>query len=159
MDIFLLIIGGLFLIIGLIGSVLPIPGPPLTFGGVIALHYSKYANFSEDLLIGLGIATALVTVLDYYVPIWGTKKFGGTKAGIRGSMAGLIIGLFFGPFGIFIGAFLGALIGEYMFGDKHNALKAAIGSFVGFAAGMAIKITLCCVMIFYAVKEVWGFWA
>lgn len=157
MDVFLLTIGFIFIITGLIGAVLPIPGPPLSFGGIIALHYSKYAHFSEELLIGLGIATALVTILDYYVPIWGTKKFGGTKAGVTGSTAGLIIGMFFGPFGIFIGAFLGAFLGETFFGDKKHALKAAIGSFAGFAAGIVMKLTLCAFMIFYAVKEVWHY--
>jgi uncharacterized protein YqgC (DUF456 family) len=157
MDIFLLLLGTIFLIIGLIGSVLPIPGPPLSFVGLLVIHYSKYANFSDNLLIALGITTVIVTFLDYYVPIWGTKKFGGTKAGVRGSMAGLIIGMFFGPFGIFIGAFLGAFLGEVLMGDKKNALKAAFGNFVGFAAGIAMKLTLCGFMIYYTVKEVWIF--
>ncbi|KPM49727.1 DUF456 domain-containing protein [Jiulongibacter sediminis] len=155
MDIALLVISIICLIIGLAGSVLPLPGPPLSFAGIIALHYSKYADFSQDLLFGLGAATVIITLLDYYVPIWGTKKFGGTKAGMRGSTAGLIIGMFFGPFGIFIGAFLGALLGEYLMGDKQNALKAAIGSFAGFAAGIAMKLVLCGVMIFYAVDAIW----
>ncbi|MFT5886040.1 MAG: hypothetical protein ACI9IP_002504 [Arcticibacterium sp.] len=155
MDIILLILGFILLLLGVIGSVLPLPGPPLGFAGLLALHYSKYANFSQELLIGLGIATALVTVLDYYVPIWGTKKFGGTKAGVRGSMAGLVVGMFLGPFGIFIGAFLGALLGEAFMGDRKNALKAAIGSFAGFAAGIVMKLTLCGFMIFYGIKAVW----
>jgi len=155
MDIFLLIIGSIFLIVGLIGSVLPLPGPPLSFAGMLLLHYSKYAHFSQDLLTTIGIATVAVLFLDYYVPIWGTKKFGGTKAGVQGSMAGLIVGMFLGPFGIFIGAFVGAFLGETFFGDKQNALKAAMGSFVGFAAGIAIKITLCGFMIFYAIRELW----
>ncbi|WP_304237275.1 DUF456 domain-containing protein [Jiulongibacter sediminis] len=152
MDVALLVISIIFLIIGLAGSVLPLPGPPLSFAGITALHYSKYADFSQELLFGLGAATVIITLLDYYVPIWGTKKFGGTKAGMRGSTAGLIVGMFFGPFGIFIGAFLGALLGEYLMGDKQNALKAAIGSFAGFAAGIAMKLVLCGVMIFYAAQ-------
>lgn len=159
MDIFLLVISFIMLIVGLIGAVLPLPGPPLSFVGLITLHFSKFANFSQELLWTLGAATLVITVLDYYVPIWGTKKFGGTKAGTRGSTAGLIIGMFFGPFGIFIGAFLGALLGEYLMGDKQNALKAAIGSFAGFAAGIAMKVSICLIMIFYATKAVWGFWS
>ncbi len=153
MDVFLLILSIILLLVGTAGAVLPLPGPPLSFVGILTLHYSKYAEFSEDLLIGLGAATLIITVLDYYVPIWGTKKFGGTKAGIRGSTAGLIVGMFFGPFGIFIGAFIGALLGEFLFGEKQHALKAAIGSFAGFAAGIALKLVLCGFMIFYAAKE------
>ena len=124
---------------------------------MIILHFSEYTHFSPDLLIVLGITTVLVTFLDYYVPIWGTKKFGGTKAGVRSSIAGLIVGMLFGPFGIFIGAFVGAFLGETLMGDKQYAFKAAIGSFVGFAVGIAMKLTLCGFLIFYALKEVWIF--
>lgn len=159
MDFILLILGIVCLIIGLIGAVLPLPGPPLSFVGLLMVHFSKFASFSEETLFALGAATALITVLDYYVPIWGTKKFGGTKAGTRGSTAGLIVGMFFGPMGIFIGAFLGALLGEFLFGDKQHALKAALGSFFGFAAGIVMKVVLCIIMIFYAGQAIYHYFA
>jgi uncharacterized protein YqgC (DUF456 family) len=158
MDSILLVIAAIMLVVGLIGAVLPLPGPPLSFLGLIVLNYSKYADFSDEMLWGIGFATLAITLLDYYVPLWGTKKFGGTKAGMSGSTVGLIVGMFFGPFGIFIGAFIGALLGEYLMGDKQHALKAAIGSFAGFAAGIVMKVSICFIMIFYAVKAVWGFW-
>ena len=41
MDIVLLIIGFLLLLVGLAGAVLPLPGPPLSFVGIIVLSYSK----------------------------------------------------------------------------------------------------------------------
>ncbi|UBM59213.1 DUF456 domain-containing protein [Marinilongibacter aquaticus] len=157
MDILLLILSLVCLLVGLAGSVLPLPGPPLSFVGLIVLHYSKFAHFSENTFIAFGLATLAVTVLDYYVPIWGTKKFGGTKAGVRGSTAGMLIGLFTGPWGIFIGAFLGALLGEMIWGDRPNALKAAIGSFAGFAAGIAMKLTLCLFMLYYAAREIFSY--
>jgi uncharacterized protein YqgC (DUF456 family) len=156
MDIVLLIVAIICLIVGLFGAVLPLPGPPLSFVGILVLHFTKFAQFSETLLWTLGILTLIVTILDYYVPIWGTKKFGGSKYGTWGSMIGLIIGLFFGPFGIFIGAFLGALIGELIGGStSQQATKAALGSFLGFLVGIVMKIALCVVMIWYAGKELW----
>jgi uncharacterized protein len=156
MDILLLIVGFGCLFVGLAGAVLPLPGPPLSFAGILAINYSKFGNFSDDLLYGLGVATIVITVLDYYIPIWGTKKFGGSKWGTYGSAIGLLIGLFMGPFGLFIGAFLGAFIGEYL-KDKNQeiAFKAAIGSFLGLIAGIVAKVSLCIVMLFYAVKEVY----
>jgi hypothetical protein len=85
------------------------------------------------------IIVIIVAILDYVVPVWGTRKYGGTKAGVRGSIIGLIIGIFFlplGPFGLFGiigGPFIGAWIGEIFAGQEHNkALRAAFGSFVGF---------------------------
>ena len=153
MDLLLAIVGGICLLVGLAGAILPLPGPPLSYVGLLLFHFTKFGQFSQELLFSLGFATLLITVLDYYIPVWGTKKFGGTKAGTRSSTAGMIIGMFFGPFGIFIGAFAGAFIGETLWGDKQNALKAAMGSFVGFAAGIMLKVALCCLMIFYVVKN------
>ncbi|WP_337042111.1 DUF456 domain-containing protein [Emticicia sp. 17c] len=158
MDILLLIIAILCLFIGLLGAVLPLPGPPLSFVGLLTLHFTKFAQFSENLLWTLGIITLLVTILDYYVPIWGIKKFGGTKYGTWGSTLGIIIGMFFGPFGIFIGAFAGALLGELYAGSTSSAAtRAAFGSFIGFMLGIVMKIVLCMVMIWYAGKGIWQY--
>lgn len=155
MDIILLVAGILCLLTGLAGAVLPIPGPPLSFAGMIALHYSRFAEFSQTTLIVFGVLTVMVTVLDYYVPIWGTKKFGGTRWGMYGSGIGLIAGLFLGPFGIIIGPFAGAFIGEYLH-DKSTgrALRAAVGSFLGLMAGIAVKVLLCLVMLGWACVEI-----
>ncbi|UTA68333.1 DUF456 domain-containing protein [Emticicia sp. 21SJ11W-3] len=160
MDIVLLIVAIVCLLIGLAGAVLPLPGPPLSFAGIVALHFTRFAQFSENLLWTLGLLTLVVTVLDCYVPVWGTKKFGGSRYGSWGSMLGMLIGLFFGPFGIFIGAFVGALVGELLAGStSEQATKAAIGSFIGFLVGIVMKVALCLVMIWYAGKELWFYFS
>lgn len=154
MDVLLLILAIVLLLAGLAGAVLPIPGPPVSFVGIICLHYSKYASFGENLLIGLGVLTVLITILDYYSPIWFTKRFGGSRRGSIGATVGLIIGLIFmGPFFIF-GPFLGALAGELSMGTSlSQAIRPALGSFVGFLAGVFMKVALCVSMIFYASRE------
>lgn len=155
MDILLLILGVAALLTGLAGAVLPLPGPPLSFVGLLCLHFSKYAQFTPATLYTLGFITAVVTVLDYYVPIWGVKKFGGTNYGAWGSTLGLLVGFLVIPaLGIFLGAFLGAFLGEIIGKmPAEKALKAAFGSFLGFLSGIVIKVILCVVMLFYAVKE------
>lgn len=155
MDILLLILGMISLLAGLAGAVLPIPGPPLSYIGMIALHYSRFVEFSQNTLIAFGVITVVVTVLDYYVPIWGTKKFGGTKWGMYGSGIGLVAGLFLGPFGLFIGAFAGAFLGEYL-NDKNTdrSFKAAMGSFLGLMAGIVVKVLLCLVMLVWSVVAI-----
>lgn len=153
MDIVLLILSIICLLVGLAGAVLPLPGPPLSFIGLLILQFTKYVEFPQKLLVMLGIATVAVTIIDYYVPIWGTKKFGGSKYGTWGSTIGMVVGMFFGPLGIFIGAFAGALLGEFINGaNSQVAFKAAIGSFVGFLAGIVMKVFLCGVMIYYAIS-------
>ncbi len=148
------------MLLGLIGCLLPIlPGPPLSFVGVLILHFTKFADFSPRLLLLLGLFALIVQILDYIVPAWGTKKFGGSKYGTWGSIIGLIAGLFFlipiGPFGIITilgGPFLGAFIGEKLAGrDSNAALRAAFGSFIGFLTGTFMKLVCSSVITVYYV--------
>jgi uncharacterized protein YqgC (DUF456 family) len=158
MDILLLIAGIACLLIGLAGAVLPLPGPPLSFAGLILLHISHFAEFSQTVLYTLGFVTIVIAVLDYYIPVWGTKKFGGTKAGAIGATVGMLVGFLFIPaIGIFVGTFLGAFLGELIGRAKvKDALKSAVGSFIGFLTGIVMKVILCLIMIGYAVSGLWG---
>ncbi len=154
MESILLIVGVVCLIGGLAGSVLPLPGPPLSFLGLILLNLSHLVALSQTVLYSFAFITIVVTALDYYVPIWGIKKFGGTSYGVWGSTIGVVIGFFFIPaLGVFLGAFVGAFIGELLGGMSNpKALKAAFGSFLGFLSGIFMKLVVCLAMIIYAVK-------
>ena len=104
MDLFLIIIAGLLLLTGFIGAIVPIlPGIPLSYLGIILLHLSSIVQFSSGFLIILGVAVVVVQLLDFIIPVWGTKKTGGSKAGVRGSVIGLMVGFFMGPWGIITG--------------------------------------------------------
>lgn len=149
MDWLLLVLTIILLITGILGCFLPVlPGPPLSYIGLLIIHFTRFAQFETSTLVVFGVVTVIVQILDYIVPIWGTKKFGGTKYGTWGSIVGLLVGLLFlpplGPFGIITilgGPFLGAYIGETIGGsDKNKAFKAAFGTFIGFLAGTFIKI-------------------
>ena len=160
-DILLLLLGFCFLVAGLIGCILPvIPGPPLSYIALLSLQFTRFADFSAKFLWIAAIVTAVVTVVDYIVPAWGTKKFGGSRAGAIGSIAGVIIGLFFAPWGIIAGPFAGAVAGELLAGrDKNAALRSGIGSFIGFLFGVAMKLTVSIAITYYFVKEliIWLF--
>lgn len=143
MDIFLLILGFIFILLGIIGSFLPVlPGPITGWVGLYLLHLTSSINMNWTFL-GIALAISIfVWGIDYVIPAWGTKKFGGSKYGVRGSMIGLIAGLIFlGPFGIVLGPLVGALLGELIFDSTNfnRALKAAFGSFVGFLFSTGLK--------------------
>lgn len=154
-DYILLIAGFILIIVGVIGCLLPIlPGPPLSYAAIILLHLSKFGQFSTETLIILGVVTGIVTILDFVIPILGTKKFGGSKYGSTGAAIGLIAGLFLGPIGLITGALLGAFIGEIIFKNNISyALKAAMGSFIGFLAGIGLKLAASGVMTFMFFRE------
>ena len=153
MDLLLIIIGIILLIIGIIGCVLPVlPGQAVAYFSLIMLELTEDAPFDEEFLVVMALIMVGVTVLDYVVPIWGTKKFGGTKRGLWGSAIGLVFGIIilpiagitlgpFGIFGIILGPFVGAYVGESMGGtDSQKAFRAAFGSFIGFITGTLMKL-------------------
>ena len=156
MDYFLISVAVILIILGLLGCILPvIPGPPLSFLGILAGHFTRWGSIETNWLIWMGIAAAIVTVLDYVFPVWATKRFGGSKRGVWGATIGLVIGIFFfPPIGIIVGPFVGAFIGEYTSPEnKKNALKSAIGSFIGFLLGTGLKFAVSGVITYYFVVE------
>ncbi|MDX9883033.1 MAG: DUF456 domain-containing protein [Prolixibacteraceae bacterium] len=156
MDYFLIGTGILFLILGILGGVLPvIPGPPLSYVALLLLHFTEKHQFSGRFLLIWACLTVAVTVLDYIIPAWGTKRFGGSKRGVWGSLIGLLVGIFFfPPFGIIIGPFIGAIVGEISGGkDNKAALKAGLGSFAGFVAGTLLKLIASGMMAWYFFAE------
>ena len=155
-DVLLAAGGSVLMIVGVIGCVLPvIPGPPLSFVGLLLLHFSRFADFSNEFLFLWAAIAIVVTLLDYIVPIWGTKKFGGSKRGMWGAAIGLVIGIFFlPPIGIIVGPFAGAVIGELTTGkDKRQSFKAGLGSVLGLMLGVGLKLISSVVMTWYFVKE------
>ncbi len=154
-DYIFLVAGILLVILGIIGCLVPVlPGPPLSYLGILFLHFSRFGQFTTLALITMGGIALAVTILDYIVPVWGTRKFGGSKYGTRGATIGLVIGLFLGPLGLIIGPFIGAFVGELIFKDNINyAIKAGFGSLLGFLTGIGLKLAASFVMTFYFVKE------
>jgi len=138
------------MILGIAGCLLPLlPGPPLSYLGLVAIHLTSKIDFSSKFLIWWGIIVIIVLVLDYVIPIWGTKIFGGSKFGVWGSMVGLLAGLFIPPIGVIIGPFMGAVAGEMLGGNRQHALKAGFGSFIGFLAGTVVKLLVSLIMLYY----------
>ncbi len=156
MDYVLIVLGVIFIISGILGCVLPVmPGPPLSYIGLLLLHFTQGHQFSNKFLIIWAAITAVVYALDFIIPAWGTKKFGGSKRGIWGSIIGLLVGLFFfPPIGIIVGPFLGAVAGELSSGkDSNAALKSGFGSFLGFLTGTLLKLIASGMMTWYFAKE------
>lgn len=157
MDIVLLLMGFALMLVGILGSFLPVlPGPPISWLGLLLLYLTK-AVPDNWWILGITFVIAMaITILDYVVPAMGTKRFGGSKAGMWGTIVGLLVAIFvpiFGPLGIIIWPFIGALVGELLNKANHKtAMKAAFGSFLGFLTGTFMKLVL---TVFYAIYFVY----
>lgn len=148
--------------LGVIGSFLPIlPGPPLSWIGLLFLHLTKVVE-NDWLFLSITLIVALVVfALDYIIPVLGSKKFGGSKAGMLGTTVGLLIAIFFpilGFLGIIVWPFIGALVGETINkSDTQTAIKAAFGSFLGFLTGTFLKFIVAVVYFGFFLMTFWEY--
>jgi uncharacterized protein YqgC (DUF456 family) len=167
MDYTLAVFGTVLVLIGFLGSVLPVlPGPPISWAGFLLLRWTRFIDgnpegYAKVLWILLFFVVG-VTILDYAVPVIGTKKYGGSKRGVWGAGIGVVVGILIlapipaiGPLlGIIIGPFAGAYIGEITSGKKNKeALRAAWGSFVGFLMGVGLKLMTCAAIMFFFIRQ------
>ncbi len=155
METFWIIIAILCALTGIAGSVLPVlPGPPVSYAALLILHFSGAAHYSTHFLIVAAVLTVAVTVIDYLLPPLIVRRFGGSEYASRGSLIGMIAGLFLTPVGMILGSLIGAFIGEYAFARRRGpeALRAAVGSFIGFLAGTGIKLILTVYILFRVVR-------
>ena len=157
MDIFLLIVAFLLMLVGIIGCIVPgLPGVPLAYAGLWVAQATDRIDFSWQMLLIWVIVSIVVSVLDYVVPAWGTKRFGGTKYGVWGSTIGVFVGLFLGPWGVIIGPLAGAILGEMLGGKQvEEALKAGWGSFIGLLFGTVLKLICCGLMTVAIIQAIW----
>lgn len=156
MDTLLIISAILCGIIGIIGSVVPIlPGPALSFVGLICAYLTEGSTISQTMLWTWGAITLIICILDYILPGYFSKVFGGSKAGIMGATIGVFIGLFMGPIGIILGPFLGAVAGERLNQNRSlgEAIKVGFGSLISFIVGTGLKLVVTGMMMYYIWKD------
>ncbi len=156
LDIALIVSGVVCLLAGIAGSVLPaLPGPPLSYAGLLLLHFTERVQFTTTQLV-LWLLLVLLTLLaDYLLPVLGVKKWNGSKWGNIGCITGTVAGLFlFPPWGVILGPFLGAVLGELLFAGKKapEALKAGFGAFIGFVLGTVFKLSVCGWFVFCFIR-------
>jgi len=153
----LIIIGIILIVVGLIGCFIPgLPGPPLSYAGLLLAHFADSTpEIMPWALVVFGFFTALTLAVDYLLPLWGTKKLGGSKFGIYGAIIGLVAGLFFAGFGAIPGAFVGAIAGE-MFAGKEpiQAVKSGAGIFIGVLVSSVMKFTLSIIITVIFIQNV-----
>lgn len=159
MDQLLIIFASVLMLLGLIGSFLPVlPGPLTSWAGLLILYFNPNIDLSNTTIIVTLIIAVLIWVLDYIIPAMGTKRFGGTKAGMIGTTIGLILGILSPiPGGIILGPFIGAFVGELLNNATiKTALRAAFGSLLGFLTSAFIKLMVSIVYLGLFISFIWN---
>ena len=151
-DYLLFFISLITLLIGLIGSIIPvIPGPILAYLSIIILISSIDQSMPFNTLMIWGVVVIFFSIIENFIQFYSVKLFWGRKLAIIGSTIGFLIGLFIPPIGFMIGTFFGAFIGAFFEYNNNTkkALKIAFGSFIGFFGSVILKL----IISFYFVYE------
>jgi uncharacterized protein YqgC (DUF456 family) len=146
-----------FLIVGLIGTAVPIlPGAPMILIG-LALYFwiTHFSQLTAPLLIGQTLLAASTFVVDFIAASWGVRRAGGSKASAWGAVLGTAMVFVAGPWGIVIGPVLGAVIAEMITGKAlKQAVRSGIGSLWGILGGTIAKLIIVGTMIAWFLWEI-----
>jgi uncharacterized protein len=125
----------LLLIIGLLGSVVPmLPGTTFIMLGVVLQKLMLSATMSWYVVGWIALIWVVSVLADIAGVIIGARLFGGSKWGMTGASGGAIVGMFFSLPALLLGTFLGAVAAE-KFGAKksdHESLRSGVGATAGF---------------------------
>jgi len=155
MDVLLLILAVLLAFTGIVGCIVPgLPGPPLNYISIL-IAQTVHDAYSTEFMLFWAAAVVIVTVLDYYLPLYVSKKFGSTRQGITGSIAGMIIGIFFSPIGMIAGLIAGAVIGDLIAGKSLSAsVRSGMGSALGTFFSIGLKLIVSVLLSWYLIRDV-----
>lgn len=152
MEIALAILGIVLICIAFVGCFVPVlPGPPIAYAVLLIAQLGPNAPFSLQFMIIMAVIVGCITIIDYMIPAFGAKKWGGSRYGIIGAILGVLLGIFIlPPFGFIIFPFVGAIAGELLNGTKSDrALRAALGTLVGLLFGSLLKFSVTLIIAYY----------
>jgi uncharacterized protein YqgC (DUF456 family) len=150
MAVLLWICGGVLVVVGLLGVVLPgLPGAMLIFAGlVLAAWADDFTKVGAGSLAVIGAVGAASYGVDFLAAAVGARRLGATPRAMAGAALGTIAGLFFGLPGLIVGPFVGAALGELtVHRDLARAGRAGVAAWIGFAVGTAVKVGMAFLML------------
>ena len=157
MEVFLAIMAVVLAVVGAAGCIVPVlPGVVLSYAGLLCAFFREGSTLSTSLLWIWVVVVAVVSVIDYFLPAYMTKIFGGSRPATIGATIGAVGGFFFGPLGIIVGPFIGAMAGELLNNrnDMNRAIKVGLGSFLSFIVGTGIKLMAASGILFYVCRDI-----
>lgn len=152
---FATILGGMLLLLGVIGCVVPVlPGPLCAYAALWVLVVFGVTPGTTPLVVGAGVLVVAM-IADYVFPALCARKFKCSKMGVFGCFVGTIVGLFFLPIGLVVGPFLGTVCGELIAGQTMDAaLKGGVGALCGFVICMVLKFSVVAMCAYWFIARI-----
>ncbi|WP_218162479.1 DUF456 domain-containing protein [Alkalibacterium sp. 20] len=129
------------------------------WGGFIIYHFFlNSGELTTFFWISMVTLTAVLLLADVFTGSLAVKQFGGSKLGGRVAAISVIIGAFvYPPFGILALPFIAVIIVEYwQQEDFLSALRAAIGTLIGFLSGRLAEGIIQLIMIGWFFLIIWS---
>jgi uncharacterized protein len=155
---FLWIASAALIVIGLVGTVLPLlPGTLLVWGGVLlGAWIDDFARVSVGTVVIITGLAVLAWALDFVAGLMGAKRAGASKLALLGAAVGTVVGIFMGLVGVLFMPLVGAAIGEYWSQkSQQRAAKVALATWLGLLVGMVAKVVLSFVMVGIYLVALW----
>jgi uncharacterized protein YqgC (DUF456 family) len=150
MDSLLWVLAAGLIVLGLLGTVLPVlPGTALVLAGVIlGAWVDDFARVSVGAVVLIGVLAVLAWVLEWAAGLLGAQRAGASRQALLGAAIGTVLGLALGLIGVLFMPLLVAAVGEFLARrDQHRALKVGFATWLGLLAGMLAKVVLAFTMV------------
>ena len=146
----LFVIAAILVVIGVIGTVVPVlPGVLLVFGGLLLAAWADH--FTHVGVAGLAILGALALLAlaaDLIGTLAGAKRVKASPLALAGATIGALVGMFFGIPGLILGPFVGAFLGELLArGGIAQAGKVGFGTWIGLLVAALARLLIVFLML------------
>ena len=135
-----------------------LPSVTAVWAGFLIYHFFiNSGELTTFFWVAMVILTIILTLSDIFASSLTVKKYGGSSLGEKGAAVAVVIGSFiFPPFGIIILPFIVVLILEIRQGRSiQEAVRASIGSAVGFLTGQLAEAAIQLAMIIRFFFTIW----
>ncbi|MBG9945268.1 DUF456 domain-containing protein [Brevibacillus formosus] len=156
MEIFLWVVVVLLFLLSIAGIFLPVlPDTILLWAGFLLYHFfiaDPGAGLPASFWWGMVVLSILLYGADLLTNMYFVKKYGGSKWSSVAAAVGIILGIFvFPPFGMLILPFVFVVLVELMVQKQsmERAVKAGVGSLIGFLGSAVVKVILQVTMIIW----------
>lgn len=150
MDSLLWVLAAGLIVVGLLGTVLPVlPGTVLVLAGVVlGAWIDDFARVGVGTVALVGALAVLAWILEWAASLLGAQRAGASRLALLGAAIGTVLGLAMGLVGVLFMPLLGAAVGELLARrDQQRALKVGLATWLGLLAGMLAKVVLAFTMV------------